>query len=324
LAAFNFKISQLCPGAGEHKLYTCGNPDCVSFGAALTEGADRGAEGLGRPPELTPEQLDVFENHGPGANKLSGADKEHRRVSRVFDYQDEPHAWIDQRTIRCKGLLQGDTICNSGFSILSQDHLDGEISRRRNHNGVLDGPTCGSCGTRFLACPDKLTMKGTHQRATDSKAKPISSTGAPKAVRVLHRPCKGKKGARITISLPHEKQKTTKDNLRILNALLNSAGILDVQWMLGTAPTGRKIGMGRIYYQGRAFRAAEMDATNGPDRPHDRAGGDPPGDPVAHLRRGDPPGPLHLAGDDLQQEGHQAGDRGEGEEISWRSAPVPQ
>lgn len=90
-------------------------------------------------------------------------------------------------------------------------------------------------------------MKGAHQRTKDSKGKPISNKGTPKAVRVLHKPCKGKRGARITISLPHEKQKTTKDNLRILNALLNSAGILDVQRMLGTASTGRKIGISRIY-----------------------------------------------------------------------------
>ena len=138
-------------------------------------------------------------------------------------------------------------ICNSGFSILSQDHLDEEISRLRNYNGVLDGPACGCCGTRFLACPDEFTMKGAHQRTKDSEGRPISNKGTPKAVRVLHRPCKGKKGARITISLPHEKQKTTKDNLRILNALLNSAGILDVQRMLGTASTGRKIGISRIY-----------------------------------------------------------------------------
>ena len=247
LATFNFKISQLYPGAGEHKLNTCGNPDCTNFGAGLTEGPDRRAEGLRRHPDLTPEQLDVFEQNGPGAYKLSGADKKHRRISRVFDYEDKPHAWIDQRTIRCKGLLRGDTICNSGFSILSQDHLDEEISRLRNHNGVLDGPACCCCGTRFLAHPEEFTMKGAHQRTKDSKGKPISTKGAPKAVRVLHKPCKGKTGARITISLPHGKQKTTKDNLRILNALLNSAGILDVQRMLGTASTGRKIGISRIY-----------------------------------------------------------------------------
>ncbi|MCA1776724.1 MAG: hypothetical protein LC676_14280 [Loktanella sp.] len=247
MAKFNFKISQIYPGAGEHKLNTCGNPDCVSFGKTLTDGPQRVADALRRNPDLTPAQLEAFEQKGPGAYKLAGADKKYRRVSRVFEYQDKPHEWIDQRTIRCKSLVRDNTVCNSGFSILSQDHLDEEISRLRNHNGVLDGPACGVCGTRFLACPDQFTMKGAHQRTKDSKGQPIEKKGAPRAVRVLHKPCKGKTGARITIALPHEKQKTTKDNLRILNALLNSAGILDVQRMLGTAGTGKKIGISRIY-----------------------------------------------------------------------------
>lgn len=91
LAAVNGKISQIYPGAGEHKLNTRGNPDCVSFDAARTEGADRRAESLGQHPELPPKQLDVFEKLGRGAYKLSGADKNHLRVSRVYHYQDETH-----------------------------------------------------------------------------------------------------------------------------------------------------------------------------------------------------------------------------------------
>lgn len=153
----------------------------------------------------------------------------------------------DHRTIRCKGLLRGDAICKSRFSILSQNHLDEEISRLRTYNGVLDGPACGCCGTRFLAHPDEFTMKGAHQRTKHSKGKPIGNNGMPKAVRVLLRPCKGKKGARITISLPHEKQKTTKDNLRIRNAFLNSTDILDVQWMLAPPrPAGRLASAGSM------------------------------------------------------------------------------
>lgn len=66
-------------------------------------------------------------------------------------------------------------------------------------------------------------------------------------MQVLHKPCKGKMGARITISLPHHRQKTSKDNLSILNALINSAGVLDVQRMLGSVAMGQKIGISRIY-----------------------------------------------------------------------------
>ena len=196
---------------------------------------------------MPPEQLDEIERYGPGAYKLTGTDRQHRRVSQVFEYEDDHHEWTDQRTIRCLGQTRDGHMCDSGFSILSEDHLAQEIERLRNHDGVLDGPACGCCGTRFLDRPEEFTLKGAHQRTKDNDGRPIANRGAPKAVRVLHKPCKGRKGARITIALPHEKQKTTKDNLRILHALLNSAGILDVQRMLGQTPTGRKIGIGRIY-----------------------------------------------------------------------------
>lgn len=64
---------------------------------------------------------------------------------------------------------------------------------------------------------------------------------------MLHKPRRGRKGARFSVALPHAGQKTTADNLRILGALLNSAGILDIQRMLGAASTGKKIGVSRIY-----------------------------------------------------------------------------
>ena len=41
LATFNFKLSQLYPGAGEHRINTCANPDCSNFGQQLTDGATR-------------------------------------------------------------------------------------------------------------------------------------------------------------------------------------------------------------------------------------------------------------------------------------------
>lgn len=247
LAKFNFKLAQLYPGSGEHRINTCGNPDCLNFGAEPSTKGDRRAHWAKHRPELSPEQLDIAAKHGAGAYKLSGADKKHRRVSKAFEYADEPHIWSDQRTIRCQSLIPGDRICNSGFSILSPVHLDEEISRLRNHNGVLDGPACGACGTRFLACPEEFSLKGAHQRTKDSKGRPIANKGAPRSIRVLHKPCKGQRGARITITLPHERQKTSKDNLRILNALMNSAGILDVQRIVGATATGQKIGISRIY-----------------------------------------------------------------------------
>lgn len=45
----------------------------------------------------------------------------------MFAYQNAPHVCSDQRTIRCLGQTHEGKVCNSGFSILSPDHLDEEI-----------------------------------------------------------------------------------------------------------------------------------------------------------------------------------------------------
>ena len=247
LAKFNFKLTDLYPQSTDSNLNTCGNPDCWNFGIKPNSPAERKSYWQGKKLDLPDEQMTFLARHGQGSYKLAGADRKHRRTTKVLKYEQNPHAWIDQRTIRCQGLTFDDSVCNSGFSILSHEHLTEEANRLRNHNGVLDGPSCGACGTRFLECPEEFTMSGAHQRTKDRNGRPLKATGAPKAVRVLHKPCKGKKGARITISLPHHRQKTSKDNLSILNALINSAGILDVQRMLGSAAMGQKIGISRIY-----------------------------------------------------------------------------
>ena len=229
LAKFNFKLSQLYPGAGDHHLNTCANPDCSNFGQPLTDRATRRTTWLGKLPDLTPEQLELVEKHGPGAYILSGADKKHRRVSKTFDYENDPHEWSDQRTIKCLGHTRDGSICNSGFSILSPDHLDEEINRLRNYNGVLDGPSCAACGTRLLDRTDEFALNGAHERSMDRDDKPVRRNVAPKAIRVVHTPCKGKKGGRFTVSVPHAGQKTSSDNLEILAAVLNSDGIIDIK-----------------------------------------------------------------------------------------------
>lgn len=84
LATFNFKLSQLYPGAGKYHLNTCANPDCSNFGQPLSDSGVRRKAWEEARPELTEEQLDIVAKHGPGAYKLSGADKKHRRVSCAF------------------------------------------------------------------------------------------------------------------------------------------------------------------------------------------------------------------------------------------------
>lgn len=73
LATFNFKLSQLYPGSGEHKLNTCGNPDCSNFGHPMTARAARRELWRSNRPDLTPEQLKLHETNGPGAYKLAGS-----------------------------------------------------------------------------------------------------------------------------------------------------------------------------------------------------------------------------------------------------------
>lgn len=84
LATFNFKLSQLYPGAGGYHLNTCANPDCSNFGQPLTDAAERRKTWEEKRPDLTADQMEVVAKHGPGAYKLSGADKKHRRVSCAF------------------------------------------------------------------------------------------------------------------------------------------------------------------------------------------------------------------------------------------------
>ncbi len=247
LATFNFKLSQLYPGTGEHRINTCGNPDCSNFGQPLTDRRTRKSTWKEKRPDLTPEQLSLIEMHGPGAYKLTGAKEKHRRVSRAFEYERDPHVWFDQRIVECLGKTSEGKPCKSRFSILSPDHLEEEIGRLRNFNGVLDGPSCGACGMRFLDDPDEFALDGVHERSKDHEGKPLRRKKTPSSLRVLHKRCREKKGARFSIALPHAGQKTTADNLRILGAVLNSAGIVDIQRMIGTATTGKKIGMSRIY-----------------------------------------------------------------------------
>jgi hypothetical protein len=235
LPEISFTLDQIYLGAARHGLNTCNNPDCMNFGHAFETNEARKAKFALSHRHLSLEQASLVEMHDPGAYRLSGADK---RVSSAFEYQGDPHAWVDQRTVRCKAKLLNGTICDTRFSILSDDHLEAEVERLRNHNGVLDGPACQACGTRYLDKPEEIVLAGSHHRTKDAKGTPITHSGAPEAVRVFHRPCKGRKGAKITIALPHRRQKETTDNLRIVHEIINSAGVLDIRRTIGADSAG--------------------------------------------------------------------------------------
>lgn len=67
LATFNFKLSQLSPGTGDHRIDTCANPGRPNFGQPMTDRATRKFTWKEGRPDLRPEQLKLIEMHGPGA-----------------------------------------------------------------------------------------------------------------------------------------------------------------------------------------------------------------------------------------------------------------
>ena len=86
-------------------------------------------------------------------------------------------------------------------------------------------PKCGHCGARYLDRPDEFIFNGAH-----GKLAPEGNRRKEKAAgfRMIHKPCKGKPGARISTTLDHQGQKKQHDNVRLLRALVNGASINDV------------------------------------------------------------------------------------------------
>jgi hypothetical protein len=195
----------------------------------------------------TASQMKTALARQPGLYMLRGGDAKRRRTISAFLYKDNPKVWIDQRLLQCTTMLHTGAICGTSFSLGSETQVEEEVNRLRRANGVLDGAACGCCGIRYLEAPGEFILNGTHKRTRDDDGKRIKAPRRPQAVRVIHKTCRGKPGARFTISVPHRRQKETKDNLGILLALSNSAGILDIQRLLGPDAAGRKIGIGRIY-----------------------------------------------------------------------------
>lgn len=247
VADLYLQIPDIYPGTGDHYLNTCTNPDCSNFGRGHILPATRRARYRKERPHLTKKELDFIATRGPGAYNLADVKEKHQRVTEVLDFADAPLRWADQRSILCKGVTTDGKECGTTHPILSPDHLDAEIERLRNHNGVLDGPSCKACNTRFLDRPDEFVLNGAHERTKDRNGKPVKRSATPSSIRVVHKPCRGKPGSRFSVSLPQAGQQITSDNLAILGAILNSAGIHDIQRAVGTAAKGKRIGMSRIY-----------------------------------------------------------------------------
>lgn len=125
-----------------------------------------------------------------------------RWLQLLWNTREAPANWEDGKRLVCRHMV-GNHDCDDFFLLLSNAHLDAEIDRLRTQNGHLEGPKCGACGQRYLEHPEEFIFNGTHEKIgagkNGRKAKPVGYRG-------IHQPCKGKAGARFTVSLDHQQQ----------------------------------------------------------------------------------------------------------------------
>lgn len=230
------------PSGSKINLNTCGDPDCGNFGVGPDfsvptfkgrGAAQRKLEASTKIPALA---------SGVGSYTLRGDDK-NQRVSRAFEYEKDPHQWDDGRQLVCHHQKRNRT-CEVSFNLLSNAHFEDELDRLETQSGKLEGPVCGNCGARYLEHPDEFVFNGTHgkiaARGNRRKAKPA-------AFRIIHKPCKGKPGARLSVSLDHQNQLNQHDNVRLLRALVNDASIAALRRLLADPDTGKLCGVSRVY-----------------------------------------------------------------------------
>lgn len=237
-------LKQVYPALGRHcNLNTCGDPDCGNFGVApdFTIPSRKGGASIKTNMLASTAHPSLAKGLGRYYMGVSGRIDDHR-MSTVFECARFPKSWVDARSLQCQHM-RGNGTCDISFSVLSNVHLDEEVERLRHHNGVLLGPACGACGRRYLDAPDEFIFNGAHGKETASR----SATDKPTGVRLIHKPCKGKKGARFAVYLDHQKQQDTTDNVALLRAIVNGAGINDLARLLADPRTGKKCGMSRIY-----------------------------------------------------------------------------
>ncbi len=223
-------------------LNTCGDPDCGNYGLApdFSLPVFRGLDARARKQLAATERPALA--MGRGSYKLNGSAK-NNRISDAFEYAEEPVRWEDGRAMVCEHQ-HGNGQCGVSFNVLSNQHLLDEEDRLQTINGLLSGPACGACGVRYLEHPDEFVFNGTHGTL---KAGGNRRKAKPSAFRIIHRPCKGKPGARKSVSLDHQAQQVQRDNVRILRALVNGASINDLRRLLADPDTGKQIGVSRVY-----------------------------------------------------------------------------
>lgn len=235
-------LQQVYPAFREDfNLNTCGDPDCGNYGVApdFSIPVFKGPNASVRRQEASASILALTTGRG---NYTMSSDDHNPRISDVFEYGSEAVGWDDGRTLEC-GHQRGNGFCDISFALLSNEHFQEEYGRLQTAGGNLEGPVCGACGTRYVESPDEFIFNGTHGKLAargNRKAK-------PSGFRIIHRPCKGKPGARISVTLDHQAQKELRDNVRILRGLVNGNSITTLRRLLKDPDTGKQIGVSRLY-----------------------------------------------------------------------------
>lgn len=222
------------PPAGGINLNTCGDPDCGNHGVAPDPayGKLRGSAPKRRQAMASNAAMAA----GLGRYIQSSPKKELNRVSDVLEYAGDPHLWSDGRILVCKHQ-RGNGTCDIQLNVLSNEHLLAEAERLRHHNGILEGPVCGCCGRRYLDAPEEFVLNGYHGREG------AKATG----VRLIHKPCRGKPGARFTVSVEHARQMDRRNNLAILRKLVNDNAMTALHRLLEPSPGSQEVGVALIY-----------------------------------------------------------------------------
>jgi hypothetical protein len=185
----SISFEQIYPGVGSYRLNTCYNPDCRSFGAPPI---DRGALFAQlRKEGKTAKEIEAVIAKQVGLYSIHSGEKNHRRTIHAFLYKSDEKSWVDRRRLKCSTRLPGGDACNASSPIFSDAHLEEEIRRLRNANGVLDGAICPACARRYLDAPQEFSLHGTHKRTKDRNGKPLKARATTDAVRVIHSACPG-------------------------------------------------------------------------------------------------------------------------------------
>lgn len=244
----SLSLEQIYPEpVGGVNLNTCGDPDCGNFGVPLRKDLPERRGNSEALVKLTTADKALSVGLGVYTMASTGL-KRDARASSILEYKDEPRARYDARTIKC-GYRASAGRCNLVQTLLSNQQFHHEALRLHSMNGLLSGPSCGDCGQHYLHDPTAFALDGANVKKDPRGDTHSAAAGNSKtlSVRVVCKRCRGKKGARFTISPAHRRQKDRSANIRILRELVNERGLNDIRRRLASPDGESTIGMSRLY-----------------------------------------------------------------------------